>query len=452
MTWMDGTADLIELLDRQFAYLLGRDRDRVLHALPRVIRLIQSEPRLKAIVDEFSAEMARSLDSFVRHEESVMVELRTLWERHGPELELADSTSDFPYAGPRVRSMVMRNHLSEKVTFPQDDEPSGDPGRCSRPLFGMRHLCKCLLDRCEASAQPPHLQDLSTRLQSMQDQHDHAVRQFWLDGRTLPGVAYLRLASTARSVNAVPVPYDGSDEALVVQVNAFRGAELSDLVFAPHCQPHTNVDKLTPVIEQVRRDAALVHEELRAQIGLTRSHFGLVMRFADRCQQYDAARLRAAVGEDKTGRPERCLTLELARFLFDHGLTPLIDPEIGGLRPDVFEPHRRWALYVEAKQYDKNATRRSIVENCAQVWSTWNRLRSRYEVSEAFLVVFRRGGPVVHLPKLVRHDDLSLYPVLVDIAPTEEAGSREKSLPLDVTAQDLLPTGSATGAQRATPG
>lgn len=76
-----------------------------------------------------------------------------------------------------------------------------------------------------------------------------------------------------------------------------------------------------------------------------------------------------------------------------------------------------------------------------QVWSTWNRIRLTYPSREAFLVIFRRGGPALLLPVVVHHDALKLYPVVADIA--SAAGSRETHAPITFTEQELRPTALA---------
>lgn len=101
-------------------------------------------------------------------------------------------------------------------------------------------------------------------------------------------------------------------------------------------------------------------------------------------------------------------------------------------------------LYVEAKQYGDDVARAKIVAAYRQVWSTWGRLANVHSVSEAFLLVFRVGGPRAELPPLLRHAGRSLYSVLVDVS--ELAGSKEKTTPLSFAAVELLP-----GEANATP-
>jgi hypothetical protein len=61
-------------------------------------------------------------------------------------------------------------------------------------------------------------------------------------------------------------------------------------------------------------------------------------------------------------------------------------------------------------------------------------------VREAYLLVFRLGGPLLVFDGFVKNGDRTLSPVLVDIAPNEVKGSRAKSASIHISADQLLPT------------
>jgi hypothetical protein len=123
--------------------------------------------------------------------------------------------------------------------------------------------------------------------------------------------------------------------------------------------------------------------------------------------------------------------------LFDAGLSPLIDATTSGLRPDILHVGQASLFYVEAKQYDQDHPHSQLKKAYLQVWGTWGRLRKTHPTTEAFLVVFRRGGPWVELPEVVAHDGLKLYSVVVDISTS--AGSKEKLPIVRLNGEDLVP-------------
>ena len=180
-----------------------------------------------------------------------------------------------------------------------------------------------------------------------------------------------------------------------------------------------------------------VYEELRRRIGTVRSHRALVARFKTRAEWYERDELRELAARSKT--PEDTLTARLARFLFDSGLNPITKPLMGHLQPDLHDPHS--AFYVEAKQYGGASPKTYVVKGARQVWDTVGALRGTpYELHEAHYVVFRRGGPRVSFrDREVRAEGLVLYPVLIDIAPISETGSRQKQQPVEITGDDLAP-------------
>jgi len=194
---------------------------------------------------------------------------------------------------------------------------------------------------------------------------------------------------------------------------------------------------LVETAQQVRRDIALVHLQLRSRIVMTHSSLGLLKRFAARCERFDADRLRKTALK-KTRTAEDQLRGELARFLFDHGLNPLLDPTISGLRPDVLDVRLGRPVYVEAKRYVDKKERDQFIQGFRQVLDTRGRLSNAFrDLREVFLVVFRLGGKRVEFPEVVHVPGGVIYTVLADLDP-RTAGSRQNQTPVLVTESDLL--------------
>jgi hypothetical protein len=141
----------------------------------------------------------------------------------------------------------------------------------------------------------------------------------------------------------------------------------------------------------------------------------------------------------KSTKAELYATQTAAQFLFDEGLNPLFNAQIVRLRPDLFDPGLPHALYVEAKQYGTANPKRMIEKATWQVWDTWNELDSGYKVREAFLLVFRRAGPLVTFDESAHLEGRTLFPILVDVAPPAKKGSRAKQKPIHISASELLP-------------
>lgn len=179
-------------------------------------------------------------------------------------------------------------------------------------------------------------------------------------------------------------------------------------------------------------------------MGTTRSRLALVERFKARCEWHDRARLET-VAENGAGKAEDRLTAEFARYLFDQGLSPLTKPLTGGLEPDLLDPHA--SFYVEAKQYKRSA-RSELIRSVGQVLDTVGRLQgSAYAVTEAFVVVFRRGGPRYVLPPLLEAENYRVHLVLIDIAPPAESGARQQQKPAVLKAEEFFAAAEETEAR-----
>jgi hypothetical protein len=181
-----------------------------------------------------------------------------------------------------------------------------------------------------------------------------------------------------------------------------------------------------------------VYEELRLRVGLRRSQAAVVARFKERCEWHDRDRLQAIESEDE-------LAAELARYLFDSGLSPLTRPRTAGLEPDLLDVGSHF--YIEAKTYAKNERARLFKQGVRQVASTVERLRSaNIEIWDVLYVVFRRDGPLYDLPEEVPYANWVLRPLLIDVAPAASAGSQQRH-PVISIGHDELSAEVAAGAE-----
>jgi hypothetical protein len=63
---------------------------------------------------------------------------------------------------------------------------------------------------------------------------------------------------------------------------------------------------------------------------------------------------------------------------------------------------------------------------------------TKYAVREVFYVVFRESGPRYVLPREVPGEGFITFPILIDIAPASESGSRQKYAPILIPIDELL--------------
>jgi hypothetical protein len=415
--WADVGA-VVELLDRHFEYLGELSGTAQIIRLKRVLSFLVQEPLIAGVLREARLEAEKELDTHDRLDRLLRGKLRKIYDAAPEHIAggVPDWTEvlgelpafDFEHqGGSHPRHEATRSLISAVVGF--------DEGALAGPMEESRR-------------------NQVGRAIRLRMHHDHNAKRLQLAARGLAWPAFTRLAQLAGTLNPVP-PRGGDAAAWNDHVQNARFAQAIEAADVTAIDMLDEID-VNGVYDTIEADARLVHEEVRFRLGSQRSRLALVERYAARCEAFDADRLRERCASD-TGRAERLLTLDLARYLFDAGLTPLLDATMGGLRPDVIDVSRSSLFYVEAKQYgDEHPTSR-LRSAYAQTWGTWARLRKTYNVPEAFLVVFRRAGPWVELPPVIRHDGLRLYSVVADIS--TEAGSRERQSPIVLTEDELRP-------------
>lgn len=165
------------------------------------------------------------------------------------------------------------------------------------------------------------------------------------------------------------------------------------------------------------------------------SHLAVVARYANRCQEQHAGRLRAMC-ESESQDADRLLTSDFTGYLADVGIAPLIDTTVRESR--AAKRARSAAYYAEARQYTTLNPGAPIRRAYAQVWGTLSRLRKLHHCTAAFLVVFRRSGRLVELPPVIDFDELRLYSAVVDIADRSDGHARAAAIRF--TEANLRPT------------
>ena len=474
---------LVELLDRQVDFLLRQTESAAfLIQIEPFLRALRTEPRLDAYLDDVLEEVVGIIDAMEEVDTALtteLVELRRELVELRPEADDSDmkppSESDSPAARLQAR-LAYRGTLayfdewaaSESEPFNAD----GVGGKAKTLLRILQNKDTAYLHDVEAAAGKDEtegkLEDDSSEAQartapdqngpaadgvdawrrrvgSVQRRYDYAVRLLRLRTRTSPGLALFKLAAVPDELNPPPRIIDEEGQETLSDASdlsrwmssesysLFKLAWHERLDAADVSVIDRRVDDLRDAVERVR-------EELRRRIGTTRSRLALVNRFKLRCEWHDRERMLAVADDDRrSGGPEDRLTSEFARYLFDAGLSPLTKLLAGGLQPDLLDPSA--SFYVEATQFASSSDRGDIVNGVKQVLDTVGRLRGGpYAVDEAFCVVFRRGGPHYDLPALLQTETYRLHLLLVDLAPTTEAGRRQRDEPVQIPIDEFFAT------------
>ena len=473
---------LVELLDRQADFLLRQTESAAfLIQVEPFLRALRTEPRLAAYLDDLLEEVVGIIDAMEAVDAELtaeLVELRRELVELRPDADDSDVKPPSESGSPAAR---LRARLGYRGTLAYFDEWAArqpEPfnadgvGGTAKTLLGiLQNKDGAYLHEVEAAsagkdetvanleddsseAQPPaeveqdgpgsdRLDAWRRRLGNVQRRYDYAVRLLRLRTRTSAGLALFKLEAVPDELNPPPRLLDdeGQESPNAASDPIKWMSSESYSLFKLAWQQRLDAADLGVIDNRVAdlRDAVeRLREDLRRRIGSTRSRLALVNRFKLRCEWHDRERMLAVAGDDRlAGGPEDRLTGEFARYLFDAGLSPLTKSLAGGLEPDLLDPLA--SFYVEAKQFGSSSARGDIVNGVKQVLDTVGRLRGGpYAVDEAFCVVFRRGGPYYDLPAVLQTETYRLHLVLVDLAPTTEAGRRQRDEPVQIPVDEFF--------------
>jgi hypothetical protein len=426
--------DILDLLDRQFAALSSQtgSADFLVSVTP-FLGALTAEPRIAVHMQDLREETlnrVRVLEELDDALVSTLTDLRRRFEetlRDVPVTDRDPSENDGPDS--------FSNFDAVASAPPQPLNYRGDGARSPRLLSILQGW---------ASTESFDLPEAWTvELYNAQVQWDHGSRRLSLEMKTSAGLALLRLDAVPPALNPDPVFRQvGEDRrARLEQLLLTSMSVGQQLFFAVHTNEGTQATRalVDSHVTELRAGLTRLSTELHRRVGTTRSRQALISRFKQRSEWHDASRLRVVAAQDDLGgHPEDRLTAELARYLFDQGLNPLTKPTAAGLEPDLLDPAVSPPFYVEAKQYS-GPDRQGIIRALRQILDTVGRLRSdSLPITEAFCVVFRRGGPRYLLPDAFEADGYRIFFTLVDIAPADVSGRRQRHAPSAIALGELV--------------
>lgn len=446
-----GIPDVIAALDRHFEFLFAQEGANFVVHLSRFLNFVDGDARIADYTHDIELDARTLMDEFHAYDTTMCAELKVLRERI--------RTDRFAATSPQARSGFSLASFDKRVAAPErpptilpyDDRI--DHTNAGKLLELQRVQCGGS-DPGTGASEDTQLDLAQIDLDRVRAERAHLVqfRAFNIRLRQSAGYALRRLRFIARQVNPhglEGVPLDDADDDKCDELWKETYRIKPDLVRRGVWGHIDGQDAafFRDFVDRAKHDLQVVFEDLRLRLGGTLSRLALLERFKQRCEWYDTERMRKLAEEAATSnQKERRLTDELARFLFDAGLAPMTEANTGGLRPDIV--NASGGLYVECKQYGANgATPSNVRQWTRQVWSTLHRLRGTpFDVREVFLVVFRREGARLALPPRVEAEGVTMFPILVDVAPPSLAGSKEKTDATPITDADLRPNDDPAGS------
>jgi hypothetical protein len=418
------TESLRLLLERQERLATEHGDARARVAAARFLRFLSSNPQLANVLEESINESWEARMRHITDCRALLAAVRAVIEKAHAELgsyliELSPDGSG-PYAA------IVRELLDE-------EEPVTAWRACKeleQVFDASRESLRDLVDEGTKEVQK-NARKFVAPLRRLQNFYKRSRLRLRIGADVLVGEAYASLLEhVGRLQPRVVADHKGRRVVFEPDMNA------TDEVWK-----HIDEARLFP-----SREREVTGEEIcvlirRVSVGLqtalvTRSsQRALLRRFAARCESFEAKRIRAGA-KRAVRRVEAELTLELARYLFDAGYSPVLSPDVSGLRPDVVSVRHLPALYVEVKQYSA-ATNAALCRAVSQVRHTWQLFAKRFDTPEAVLLVFRLDGRPLDLPPELSTSLGRLIVEVVDVGPRAKSGSRALA-PLTMSAEDLL--------------
>lgn len=436
--------DLASLLERQRALLERRSGTALFFALPTYLATLQSHAPLVAHLSDLRAE-AYELGRL--HVVSMGEADAFLDAARDAVAALGPFERDESLEGGRRTSMSTRDVLTlyglfhEPALLALDPADRTDLSRTSRLIRGLdEHL-----SRAQVRDRRPDLsiREIRPRLADAAAKQQTRLERFIAAANGHAGVALLRLEALVHLVT-VGIAENSDTHDPEPELQIIYGPESSvhvDVRAALYPNAGGHLDRpRQPVTEfegRIKETVELLHTELLGRLGTTRSRLALVDRYCARAEVYDRERLKDLT--DSASRPEDRLRDDLALYLFDEGLNPLIEVRFGVARTDIVDPSLSPGFLVEAKQYGEGTSPASSIKGALrQSLDTAQRLHGTYEVEDVFIVLFRRGGPHIALPRepLVVSGRRFFFR-LADIADAEVTASRQSEDPVRIEVDAL---------------
>jgi hypothetical protein len=463
--------ELVGLLDRQFRFLLEQNDDDFSRELRRTLGALWSEPRLALLLRETRDKVYQLLGQFEQHDRGTVEQLKELRNRLEQQVPELDSPSERQSSGASEDDEPTSCRFADfdAVLAPRarrlahtrgDESASGELTPILEKLFWRAIYGEDFHRKRELR---PEVRPLQKEFLNVRDAHIRTWRTFYDMVLTEPGSALLYLEACVDAILSERPLNRSSEEWRVFVLLGFNLPVLQSEIFYDDHYSETILpqeerqNRRQAMVRDMRRAAQRIYHGLRLLLGTRRSVQVVFERFKTRCEWHDRERLRALAMEKPKAvraarsRPrqiEQRLKNELALYLFDQGLNPLLEVPVGANRSDFFEPSR---FYLEAKQYSEASPKHKLLKGVSQTYELMASLRgSQHDPHEAYYVVFRLGGPLVQMDDEVSFAGLTLRTMVIDLAPAISSGSRSVGH-LFITAKEMQEHLRRTAARGADP-
>jgi hypothetical protein len=296
---------------------------------------------------------------------------------------------------------------------------------------------------------------VSNRVTDLERAHTYTHREWINYARVSAGNSYHDLEGIIARINPEPKDLTDSGELdKLDKLNQVFGQTMEDRkylwitdatygVISQYSNYHPSnltSEQLEKIFDSLKHQLKRVYEAVRQEIGTTRLLLQILDRYRMRCHWYDQESVRSLVlnqaGEFISNREDR-LTRHLALYVFDLGITVIYRARFGKHEVDLLELDAEQPMFIEVKAYKDSSSKADLVSGVSQLHGYLSSLDAHKNISEAYYVMYRIGGPIYELPRRISTSRFTIYPILVDLGLSSESG-RNQPKPILISEEEIM--------------
>ncbi|HKR10934.1 MAG TPA: hypothetical protein VJT15_02660 [Pyrinomonadaceae bacterium] len=459
---------IIATLDRKYDFVVQSPLETFLLDLKNFIEFINEDELVSTftskIVNALNVRGARYKEQLEK-EKALAIELKDALIKAHPEIDDSDRVKEgigdmsYEYSLAAFNRIVSESYRSGTPLEHDRLDDDSDEALLIKILVGKLSQ----VDEIERKGDPAVDSELRIKVNNLDAAHKFTHLEWINYCRTSPAVEWLTLMEIVRRINPEPKDSGRWQELSIEEIGNAAIREwieekpyewVRDLAYGPitkfaDYKPANLSDVgIQKKIEDLKKSLKRVYEAVRQEVGTTGLRLDLLNRYKIRCQWYNHEFLRNSIlksdGEFIRNR-EDVLTRDLSLYLFDQGVTSIYRPQLGRHEYDLLELDVRQPMFIEAKAYKQSSAKAELVSGVSQLHSYLSSLEAHKDISEAFYVIYRLGGPIYEFPQQISTSRFTIYPIIVDLGLSDESG-RNQPKPILLSEEEIM--GEVTAVQK----
>lgn len=453
--------EIVDLLDRKFEFLMKSKREDFMLDLANFVTFLTEDKRVKdftmKIYSKFAEEGSR-YEAVVEKEKDEIASLGNKIKTVYPELD--DSNREKPASGhPSIEyecsfaafeDMVRGVKTHEGfLLYPDMMTDNSDPAKMLE-ILGTK--IQQYETKDENGKVTRHIdKQLHLKYNSLQNQREYNFRKWLNSCRVSEGQAIRALCGIVLKINPEPKQYKSLDEMFTLDNLNEKSKErwfyswIQDatygvvLKYSNYKPDDLDKKRLDEIFEELKYKARRIYEAVREEIGSQLLYRQVLNRYMRRSMWYDFQAIWDMVkpgGKTLSNKREHLLTLHLARYLFDNGISVIYRLKAGQHEMDMVDPEAQCPLVLEVKVYVKGA-KQDIIQGISQLHAYLNNISATKDVTDGFYVVYRFGGPLYELPEKISTNRFTLHTIVIDMGKSQESG-RKQPKPIIISSEEIL--------------